>query len=182
MIHGLGFFYNTEPNIGWKSFLDIGTSPWYKGPINSSALSSYKTYCGIQSLERIPVEGNYGAGTALSHWDDGSAPNVSVNRRSFNGVYHPAPAYEIMTGFLNNSEYMTGLTAGALKDYGYNVNLVCPYIVAHPYTPLMPSTPTLFRLKCNCINDTSRILHTIYVEEPYISPPIIGYYVPIYFI
>jgi len=164
MIHGLGFFYTTSADVGWNSFLtDVsGTMPWYKGSAGSSALSSYKTYCKSQALQRIPVEGNYGSGTALSHWDDGSAPNVSVNNRSFNGVYHPAPKYEIMTGFLGSSEYMTGITAGFLKDYGYSVNLVSPYIVAHPFS-VMANTPV--RVKCTCVMSDIAVLHQLAIEE-----------------
>jgi hypothetical protein len=180
MIHGLGFFYSTS-NVGWSSFLtDIGPAPWYKGPGNSSALDSYKTYSGIQALQRIPVEGNYGTGTALTHWDDGSTPTIAVNNRSYNGVYHPAPKYEIMTGFLGSSEYMTGLTAGFLKDYGYSVNLVCPYVVAHPYTTM----PAAASVKCVCLMSENAIVHELRVELP--APSIvdylqqIGYYVPVY--
>ena len=181
MIHGLGFFYTTSADVGWNSFLtDIGTAPWYKGPVNSSALSSYKTYCKSQALERIPVEGNYGAGTALTHWDDGSTPTVSVNKRSFNGVYHPAAKYEIMTGFLGSSEYMTGLTAGFLKDYGYIVNLISPYVVAHPFS-LMPTANV--RVKCMCSESDTALVHELVVEEP----PIVNYfqqiryYTPVYY-
>jgi hypothetical protein len=193
MIHGLGFFYTTSADVGWNSFLtDIGTTPWYKGPASSSALTSYKTYSKNQALQRIPVEGNYGAGTALSHWDDGSTPTVLVNNRSFNGAYHPAPKYEIMTGFLGNNEYMTGITAGFLKDYGYNVNLVCPYIVAHPLS-LMPTAAS--QLKCMCVESDAAVVHQILIEKipapepvPEIIPPPMYYfqpfvyYTPVYFV
>lgn len=188
MIHGLGFFYTTSADVGWNSFLtDVsGTTPWYKGPASSSALSSYRTYCGIQALQRIPVEGNYGAGTALSHWDDGSTPTVAVNKRSFNGVYHPAAKYEVMTGFLGNNEYMTGITAGFLKDYGYSVNIVCPYVVAHPAS-LMP--PASLRVKCVCMDSEAVLIHELVVEElpVEIPPPVyyfqpFVYYTPVYFV
>jgi hypothetical protein len=207
MIHGLGFFFKSSAtgDVGWNSFLtDVPTAPWYKGPAGSSALSSYNTYYKNTALQRIPVEGNYGTGTALSHWDNGSTPTSSMNRRNFNGVYHPAPVYELMTGFLSSSEYMTGLTAGFLKDYGYSVNLVCPYVVAYPFTS-MPSAA--FRVKCSCMAANSKILHTLNIEEmpPSVEMPIempvempvlyptpnipslydyllgIGYYTPIYF-
>lgn len=166
MLHGIGFFYmpsynTTSANVGWNPFLDIsGTGPWYKGPANSSALSSYKTY-SKSDLPRIPVEGNYGPGTALSHWDDGIAPNVSVNPRYFNGVYHPPPKLDLMTGFLTNNEYMTGLTAGVLKDYGYTVNMVSPYVVAYPFS----STASAFHIKCKCLSIDSKVAHKILIEE-----------------
>jgi len=180
MIHGLGFFYTTSADVGWNSFLtDIGTAPWYKGPASSTSLSSYKTYCKLQTLQRIPVEGNYGVGTALSHWDDGSTPTVPVNKRSFNGVYHPAPKYEVMTGFLGSSEYMTGITAGFLKDYGYSVNLVCPYVVAHPFS-VMPSAS--LRVKCVCAESETALLHDLVVEQPPTVYVQHKYYTPVYFV
>lgn len=192
VIHGIGFFYmnsynNTSANVGWNSFLtDLSNNaPWYKGPANSFALSSYKTYCKSSALQRVPVEGNYGPGTALSHWDDGSAPNIPANYRYFNGTYHPSPKYEIMTGFLGNNEYMTGLTAGVLKDYGYTVNLVCPYIVAHPPLSLMTMSQS-FRVKCNCSSHDGKVIHKILIEKVSEGPSLVdllqqvGYYVPVY--
>jgi hypothetical protein len=202
MIHGLGFFYTSSNNIGWNSFLtDLPNTPWYKGPVSSVALSCYKTYSKNQALQRIPVEENYGPGTALSHWDDGNSQTLAVNNRLFNGVYHPAPSYEIMTGFLGNSEYMTGLTAGVLKDYGYSVNLTCPYVVSHPYSSLMP-LPTS-RLKCMCVEYESKTVNRLVIQEMPPQKPVpaeiptkspkpetpslihylqsIGYYIPVYF-
>jgi hypothetical protein len=202
MIHGLGFFYTSSNNIGWNSFLtDLPNTPWYKGPVPSVALSCYKTYSKNQALQRIPVEENYGPGTALSHWDDGKSETLSVNNRLFNGVYHPAPSYEIMTGFLGNSEYMTGLTAGVLKDYGYSVNLTCPYVVSHPYSSLMPLPAS--RLKCMCVEYESKTVNRLVIQEMPPQKPVpaeiptkspkpetpslihylqsIGYYIPVYF-
>jgi hypothetical protein len=187
MIHGLGFFFKSSAtgDVGWNSFLtDVPTTPWYKGPASSSALTSYNIYSKNTTLQRIPVEGNYGAGTALSHWDNGNTPTVSVNNRYFNGVYYPAPSYEIMTGFLGNNEYMTGLTVGFLKDYGYSVNLVCPYVVAHPFSSMPVAA---LRVKCSCMADNSKIIHTLDMEEMPTTPSIVeyllgtGYYVPVYF-
>lgn len=189
VIHGLGMLFSSSSvaDVGWNSFLtDAPTAPWYKGPPTSSALSSYKTYCKNPALQRVPVEGNYGSGTALSHWDEGIAPNISVNYRYFNGVYHPSPKNEIMTGFLNNNEYMTGLTAGFLKDYGYTVNLGCPYIVAHPPITVMPMTPKL-RAKCSCMSNDGKVVHKLLIEKvPNGAPSLVdylqqvGYYMPVY--
>lgn len=192
MMHGIGIFYTdsyntTSANVGWNPLLDISNNTWYKGPINSVALSSYRAYCKNSGLQRVPVEENYGPGTALSHWDEGSAPNIPVNYRYFNGIYHPAPIYEIMTGFLNNNEYMTGLTGGALKDYGYTVNLGCPYVVAHPYANLMPIATSSIRVKCTHISSDSKVKHTIFIEKIQNEPSLfnylqqIGYYTPVYY-
>jgi hypothetical protein len=176
IIHGIGIFYNDSYNnssydVGWNPYLTniSDNSPWYAGPIGSSALSSYRAYYKNQNLQRIPVEYHYGAGTALSHWDEGNAPNIPNDYRYFNGIYHPAPKYEIMTGFLNKNDYMTGLTCGALKDYGYNVNLVCPYVVAHPFVNLTPNiqnnatSETI--VKCMSVSNNEAIKHTIIMEK-----------------
>ena len=176
MIHGIGIFYNdsynnSSSNVGWNPYLTnvSNNTPWYAGPIGSSALSSYKTYCKNQNLQRIPVESNYGPGTALSHWAEGNTPNIPYDYRYFNGIYHPALKYEIMTGFINKNDYMTGLTCGALKDYGYNVNLVSPYVVAHPFINLMPiikndvTSETI--IKCMCVTNNDVLKHIIIVEK-----------------
>ena len=174
MIHGIGLFYtesyNTSSiNVGWAPFLTniSDNTPWYKGPIGSSALSSYKTYCNSQILERIPVEEHYGPGTAQSHWDEGNAPNIPNDYRYFNGIYHPSLKYELMTGFINKNDYMTGLTSGVLKDYGYNVNLVCPYIVAHPFVNIMPMAKNNFEISIKCMSMSSeyKIMHKLQIIE-----------------
>lgn len=179
MIHGLGFFYNnsynaTSLNVGWNPFLTdvVDNTPFYKGPLGSAALSSYKTYCKNAMLERIPVEANYGAGTALNHWAEGDAPNIPMENRYFNGTYTPALKYELMTGFINKNDFMTGLTSGALKDYGYNVNLICPYVVAHPYVNMMPIVPGAigdFTVKCMSIADSSKVIHRLTIDTPSIT-------------
>ena len=175
IIHGLGIFYNdsfnsSSSNVGWNPLLTnvADNTPYYKGPIGSAALSSYQTYCKSNQLQRIPVEANYGAGTALSHWAEGDAPKMPNDYRYFNGIYTPALKYEIMTGFINKNEFLTGLTSGALKDYGYNVNLICPYIVAHPYVNLMPmisSETDSFKIKCMAISNNSKVTHRLIIEK-----------------
>jgi hypothetical protein len=174
IIHGLGICYNdsfnvSSSNVGWNPLLTnvADNTPYYKGPIGSAALSSYQSYCKNTQLLRIPVEGNYGAGTALSHWAEGSAPKIPIDYRYFNGVYTPALKYEIMTGFINKNEFMTGLTSGALKDCGYSVNLICPYVVAHPYInmqPNMSSESNNYSVKCVSVNDNYKVMHSLIID------------------
>lgn len=170
MIHGLGIFYTTmynktRFNVGWNSFL-VGTpaAPWYKGSMISSAVSCYRTYFKNKSLSVIPIEANYGPGTALSHWDNGSTPTAPVNQRYYNGIYHPSPKYELMTGFINKNDYVTGLTTGALKDYGYNINLVCPYIVAYP-TMMNAVYQFEYNVKVEYVPDDNKIVHRLIIEK-----------------
>lgn len=149
ILHGMGIFYiplfNLQNNnVGWSPFLtDVANNdPWYRGASdsNSSVLQAYRAYCGNMLLQRVPVEKDYGEGTALSHWDEGNAPDVATQHRYFGGIYHPSLKYEVMTGFTNNNDFFTGLTAGALKDYGYTVNLNSPYICHYP-SNLIPGPP-----------------------------------------
>lgn len=151
MIHGFGMIYNsnfnnTTNNVGWSLFLTnvSDNNPWYLGPpmSMSMAVSMYKIYCRNPLIERIPIENNYGSGTILSHWDEGDTPTLSNESRYFNNIFHPALKYEIMTGFLNKNEYITGLTVGCLKDYGYNINMNSPYVIAYPYS-LIPTNPNM---------------------------------------
>jgi hypothetical protein len=47
-------------------------------------------------------------------------------------VFHPALPEEIMTGLASDIFYFTKLTAGALVDHGYEVNMNSYNIVAYP--------------------------------------------------
>jgi hypothetical protein len=120
----------------------IQQDPWYRGPATgpSAALQSYIQYVGNTGVPRIPIEADYGSGTAYSHWDEGDTPGSTQQFRKFNSINCPALRLEIMTGFLNKNDYLTGLTAGALKDYGYTVNMLSPYIVHYP-SALIPVSP-----------------------------------------
>jgi hypothetical protein len=179
MLHGIGIFYTGSYNtgnsdVGWTPFLTgvAQNDAWYRGPTGSSALTNYIQYVGNPGMQRIPIENDYGAGTAFSHWDEGDTPGSSQEFRRFNNVYCPALRLELMTGFLNKNDYLTGLTAGALKDYGYTVNMLSPYIVHYP-SGLIPVSP-LQRysldeylqlaspaLKCQCIHEGNNVKHRI---------------------
>ena len=52
----------------------------------------------------IPVEQDYGAGTAGSHWDEETFVN------------------ELMTGFIDNENYFTEMSAASFADLGYVIN------------------------------------------------------------
>jgi hypothetical protein len=47
-------------------------------------------------------------------------------------IFHPALPEEIMTGVAGNIFYFTKLTAGALVDHGYEVDMNSSNIVAYP--------------------------------------------------
>ena len=183
IIHGIGQFYissynTTSIDVGWNPFLTnlSENNPWYKGPQTSWALQTYRAYCNNPSLQRIPVEKNYGEGTALSHWDEGDTPDTTNEYRYFNSIFHPSFRYELMTGFSDNNEFMTGLTAGFLKDYGYTVNLNSLYVVAYPASLIPDASGTIAAVTeasyhtsfCRCktykMNDT--VIHKIMETHP----------------
>jgi hypothetical protein len=136
--HGLGVLYadsynSTHNNIGWNQYVFQAsgiTDQWYNGP---SALTAYRTYLNNNTFSGVPIEGDYGNGTALTHWEYGDKPDGSVQMRTLNGVVSPAPKLELMTGFIGAEQYLTRLTWGALKDYGYKMNLNSPYVVHYPF-------------------------------------------------
>lgn len=184
ILHGIGLLFedsnSTTRDIGWNNFLTnvAENDPWYKGPVvgNSSALASYKENCRNSNLMRIPIEKDYGSGTAKSHWDEGNTPSSSSENRYFSTLYHPAFRLELMTGFLNKDDYLTGLTAGALKDYGYTVNMNSPYIVDYPFN-LIPTVNAQSFIEnnhtCVCKNNTHVIMESSYhnsMSAPYAGP------------
>jgi hypothetical protein len=134
ILHGLGISSISGYDVGWVIFLNNGRT-WYVGKngdqVGSRAIQEYRNILNNPAIKRIPVENNFGAGTAYSHWEEGKKAGFNKEYRFWDGVYHPSLPNEIMTGFSGN-EYFTGLTAGALEDYGYKINWDSSYIVAYP--------------------------------------------------
>ena len=134
ILHGLGISSISGYDVGWVIFLNKGRT-WYTGKngvsAGSRAIQEYGKILNNSTIDRIPVENHFGAGTAYSHWEEGVKDGFKKEYRFWEGVYHPSLPNEIMTGFSGN-EYFTGLTAGALEDYGYKINWDSPYIVAYP--------------------------------------------------
>ena len=147
MLHGLGIaaIQTGYLTIGWDQFLDAGKT-WYAGPngdwTQSEAIKAYRELVGTQ-VSRIPVENSFGQGTAYSHWEEGVREGFVKEPRYYdygNGnVFHPALPEEIMTGVAGSKFYFTKLTAGALVDHGYNVDMNSSNIV--PYPPQLIQTP-----------------------------------------
>ena len=140
MIHGLGIASLQSGNtvFGWDHFLDSGKI-WYTGKNSSwetsEAIKAYREVVGTH-VYRIPVENSFGQGTACSHWEEGMKDGFVSEPRYYDYgsgfVFHPALPEEIMTGVAGKSFFFTKLTAGALVDHGYNVNINSPNIVPYP--------------------------------------------------
>jgi hypothetical protein len=146
MLHGLGIasLQTGHTYVGWDQFLD-SSKIWYTGPNNdwnsSEAIKAYRELVGTQ-VYRIPVENNFGQGTAYSHWEEGMKDGFVKDPRYYDYgsgyVFHPALPEELMSGVAGNKFYLTKLTAGALVDHGYNVNMNSPNI--KPYPPTLIQT------------------------------------------
>jgi hypothetical protein len=88
--------------------------------IGSHALAEYRTLSGNPSASAVPVEHDFGAGTAGAHWDEDTFNN------------------ELMTGFAEapgTPMPISRMTIGSLQDLGYTVN----YAAADPYS--LPGGP-----------------------------------------
>ena len=110
-ILGIGTLWTT---LGLKN----GPSGDY---IGTNALREYRTLSGNSSATSIPIEHDFGAGTANAHWDEDR----------FNA--------ELMTGFIEAAGVampISRMTVGSLQDMGYTVN----YAAADPYS--LPGGPT----------------------------------------
>jgi hypothetical protein len=98
MLHSIGF------GSIWGYTGDIsgaGTAnPLFTG---ASATLAYEALFDVTDSLGVPVEGNAeGPGTQDSHWDDDTFGN------------------EIMTGYINDGNYMSPMTVASLEDIGYD--------------------------------------------------------------
>ena len=116
-ILGIGTLWTT---LGLKN----GPSGDY---IGANALREYRALSGNPSATSIPIEHDFGPGTANAHWDEDR----------FNA--------ELMTGFIESAGVampISRMTVGSLQDMGYTVN----YAAADPYSlpggPFGPAAPT----------------------------------------
>jgi hypothetical protein len=97
-------FHEMMHTIGFGTIWD------FKGLVDGSG-SSIPTFNGTQAMLAyeqlfegsggVPLESGYGPGTDESHWDEAAFDN------------------EIMTGFINGSNYLSDMTTASLEDLGY---------------------------------------------------------------
>lgn len=69
--------------------------------IGADAIAAYIAEFGATGATGIPIETDFGSGTAGGHWDEATFDN------------------ELMTGFIDNPNYVSGMTVAALEDMGY---------------------------------------------------------------
>ena len=87
----------------------------------------------INNIQVIPIEDDFGSGTAHSHFEEGYDETngvISHEPRYINGIFHPTLMNEIMSGFLDHENYLTPLTLGVLEDIGYIVNYNSEHVLS----------------------------------------------------
>jgi hypothetical protein len=102
MMHTLGFGTIWFPGYQDEVPLPNGSDPRYFG---STGQAGYAAVGGTDWSNGVPVENTGGSGTRGSHWRE--------------SVFHS----ELMTGWADGSMAMSQATVGALKDFGYDVDI-----------------------------------------------------------
>ncbi|MGD9522558.1 MAG: Ig-like domain-containing protein [Gemmatimonadales bacterium] len=139
VIHELGHVLGMTENSWSARGLNQGNGTQDPIYIGAQGVAGWNTLGIAYSGTPVPVEATGGQGTALSHWRESVLDN------------------EIMTGFIEGagiSMPLTRLTAGALIDLGYVVDLT----KADPYLPPL-------------LADALRANEKIRINEVILSPP-----------
>lgn len=106
----------------WED-LDLLTDVGSPDPrfVGAGATAEYNDIFGVNELS-VPVEADFGPGTALSHWDEEVFDN------------------ELMTGFINFGENpLSRITAASMGDLGYEVNVDAADAYTPPGIGIVPS-------------------------------------------
>jgi len=98
MLHSIGFSSNIWARLGLISG-NWTDSPYFTG---QNAKIAYEALFGADASLGVPLEEDGGIGTAYSHWDEEIFDN------------------ELMTGFINDDNYLSDMTIAALEDMGYD--------------------------------------------------------------
>jgi hypothetical protein len=101
MMHTLGFGTIWGPDMQNEVAAPDGLDPRYVG---ASAQSEYANL-GANATSGVPVENTGGSGTQGAHWRE--------------SVFHD----ELMTGWADGDMALSRMTIGALRDFGYDVDL-----------------------------------------------------------
>lgn len=131
LFHMLGIGISQIWNYVINPLIDT-TNSFYNG---TNGVSKYKELLQLngydstllENINNIPIEDNFGSGTKHKHLEEG-LDLTGKQGISRNGVIYPIFKEEIMTGFLNENNYLTKLTLGLLEDIGYNVDYSSNYI------------------------------------------------------
>lgn len=138
-LHSLGIGYAEPKTRGWGRLLDE-TKTWYIGlngnaSGSSQSIAAYRTSFG-SGVRRIPIENSFdGPGSAWSHFEEGVDDNENPEDRTFDygdgagPIIHPPVPFEIMSTLVASTVFVfSPITAGALADLGYAVNMNSPLL------------------------------------------------------
>jgi Leishmanolysin len=108
MLHSIGF------GTIW-SYLGLSNGGSFTGSHAMAAYGVMQKYNSDSDPEydplAVPVETDYGPGTAGSHWDEATLED------------------ELMTGFINDSNHIRAVTWASLEDLGYKVAAYTDYLL-----------------------------------------------------
>lgn len=163
ILHILGFGDGTEWNSFKSNYYFTGKNAIYQ--YNKLLYANgYK-----KKLNYLTIEDSGGAGTIGSHTEEG-LPHV---RYDADGNIYPSFENEIMSGWLDSSNYFTRQCCGVLQDLEYSINYNSSYVYndSISYTPSITpeqtnltsnitntnntNNPMNFKIKCNCCMDLS---------------------------
>jgi hypothetical protein len=102
MMHTLGFGTIWGPGAQNEVAAPGGTDPRY---IGANGQAGYLAIGGTDAASGVPVENTGGSGTRGSHWREATFRT------------------ELMTGWADGSMALSRATVGALRDFGYDVDL-----------------------------------------------------------
>lgn len=121
MMHTLGFGTIWGPGQQNEVAAPNGSDPRFLG---TNGQGAYAGVGGTDAASGVPVENTGGSGTKGAHWRE--------------SVFHT----ELMTGWADGAMQLSRVTIGALKDFGYDVDLS----KADPYTLPIPGSLASLRV------------------------------------
>ena len=125
LIHEILHVLGVGLGANWYSLIDTERMV-YNGNLGSA---HYKNVLQLNNLDTssilnfIPIEDDFGAGTAMAHIEEGLDNDFSRELRYINNVHYPVLSNEIITGFISLDSFFTCITAGILQDLGYTINI-----------------------------------------------------------
>jgi len=114
---GIGTLWTYNNNVNGTSYqLYTNGSGQYTGP---NALSGWQTEFSQSLANYVPVELGGNPGTTNMHWNE---PDYGYNSGIISSLTGMDLSHELMTGWSNDTYFISTMTLGALDDLGYTVD------------------------------------------------------------
>jgi hypothetical protein len=132
ILHTVGLIGGSRSTYKYINYKSDNPPSVYTGP---NAIAQYINVLKSNNKDTtgiiyLPIEDDFGDGTADSHLEEGIDENNSREPRIIDGITYPIIPNEIMTGFLGTSNYITPITLGLLQDTGFTVNYGSQYVLS----------------------------------------------------